>query len=267
MAHSLGNMVASSMIQDYELEVSKFIMCNSAVPAEAYDTSLAPTNVLVHQDWNEYPIKARANEWYKLFESDLEDDRYKLTWSGRFSSVATKAVNFYSTGDHILELYKNNKVAATDGYENWEQKFERYSWHKQELWKGRKGLLSFMGTTDWSGWSIRENIFGYNEIQPTNAYLMTESELRTNTVFELSPVSMNQTIIPLPIRNSHLALGIPSRTIASGATEWGGIFLRDRMFNLELTDENQNGIPRPNDGFFVRTESFRIGVTGGFIQI
>ena len=99
MAHSLGNMVASSMIQDYELEVSKFIMCNSAVPAEAYDTSLAPTNVLVHQDWNEYPIKARANEWYKLFESDLEDDRYKLTWSGRFSSVATKAVNFYSTGD------------------------------------------------------------------------------------------------------------------------------------------------------------------------
>ncbi len=252
MAHSLGNMVASSMIQDYGLQVSKFIMCNSAVPAEAYDTSLAPTNVLVHQDWDEYPIRTRANEWYKLFENDLEDDRYELTWCGRFSSVATKAVNFYSIGDHVLELYKNNKVAATDGYENWEQKFERYSWYKQELWKGRKGLLSFMGTTDWSGWSIRENILGHNVILPTNAYLMTDSELKTNTVFKLSPVSMNQAIIPLSIRNSHLALGIPSRTIASGATEWGGLSLNDRMFNLESTDENQNGIPRPN-GWILRS--------------
>ena len=30
MAHSLGNMVVSSMIQDYGLQVSKYLMCNSA---------------------------------------------------------------------------------------------------------------------------------------------------------------------------------------------------------------------------------------------
>ena len=106
MAHSLGNMVVSSMIQDYGLQVSKYIMCNSAVPAEAYDTSLSPTNVLVHKDWNEYPRKAFANEWYRCFEEDVGDDRYELTWGGRFLGVAAKAVNFYSTGDHVLELYE-----------------------------------------------------------------------------------------------------------------------------------------------------------------
>ena len=35
MAHSLGNMVVSSMIQDHHLRVSRYLMCNSAVPAEA----------------------------------------------------------------------------------------------------------------------------------------------------------------------------------------------------------------------------------------
>ena len=39
MAHSLGNMVVSSMIQDHGLQVSKYLMCDSSVPAEAYDTS------------------------------------------------------------------------------------------------------------------------------------------------------------------------------------------------------------------------------------
>ena len=148
MAHSLGNMVVSSMMQDHGLQVSKYIMCNSAVPAEAYDMSLSPTNVLVHKDWNEYPRKSFANEWYKCFEEDVGDDRYELTWGGRFSGVVAKAVNFYSTGDHVLELYDNNNVWPTDGYENWDQMFERYSWHKQELWKGRKGLFARLGTTD-----------------------------------------------------------------------------------------------------------------------
>lgn len=36
MAHSLGNMVVSSMMQDYGLAVSKYLMCDSAVPSAAY---------------------------------------------------------------------------------------------------------------------------------------------------------------------------------------------------------------------------------------
>lgn len=252
VAHSLGNVVASSMIQDYGLTVSRYIMCNSAVPAEAYDTSLETTNVLVHADWNDYPVKSRANEWYRLFEADANDGRGKLTWRGRFTDVADVAVNFYSTGDHVLELEKNNNVWATDGYENWSQKFERYSWHKQELWKGRKGLVARLGTTDWSGWGVRENLFGYNLIQSEEARQMSDAELRTNTVFRLNPASMNATNIPRSVVDAHLAMGIPSRTPASGAMCWGdndnmGLY----MFNLDAADIlRPNGWPIRSNGWF-----------------
>ncbi len=246
MAHSLGNMVVSSMIQDYGLQVSRYIMCNSSVPAEAYDTTLSSTNVLVHRDWNEYPRRSFANEWYRLFENEADDDRQLLTWGGRFSDVANVAVNFYSTGDHVLELYRNNSVWATDGYENWDQMFERYSWHKQELWKGRSGLLFNVGTTDWAGWSIREKMFGYNIVQPTNAFTMSDMELRTNTVFKLQPESMNTNSISLLMRGAILAKGIPSRTPACGTMKWGlGMNMNDSMFNCNDTSAI-GGIPRPN---------------------
>ena len=59
MAHSLGNMVVSSAIQDHGAPVDVYFMLNSAVPAEAYDTD-APTydfsiedvpEGLIHDDW------------------------------------------------------------------------------------------------------------------------------------------------------------------------------------------------------------------------
>ena len=50
MAHSLGNMVVSSMIEDHGLVPSAYIMCNSAVPIEAFDPEIEGTNVLVHQE-------------------------------------------------------------------------------------------------------------------------------------------------------------------------------------------------------------------------
>ena len=246
MAHSLGNMVVSSMIQDHGLQVSKYLMCNSAVPAEAYDTTLTPTNLLVHKEWSEYPRKSFANEWYKLFEDDVGDDRQLLTWSGRFADVVNVAVNFYSTGDHVLELYPNNNVWPTDGYDNWNQMFEHYSWHKQELWKGRKDMIARVGTTDWAGWSIRENMIGYNTIQPTNAWLMNGAELKTNTVFKLQPECMNTNSIPLLVRGAILTKGIPARTPASGAMRWGdNMNMQRRMFNLGDTSENAM-IERPN---------------------
>ena len=57
MAHSLGNMVVSSMIQDHHLRVSRYLMCNSAVPAEAYDPAMDHTAVLQHKDWDDYPAE------------------------------------------------------------------------------------------------------------------------------------------------------------------------------------------------------------------
>ena len=252
MAHSLGNMVVSSMIQDHRLQVSKYIMCNSAVPAEAYDMTIGGTGLLVHESWDEYPVKARANEWYKLFEDDGGDDRRKLTWRGRFSSAASVAVNFYSSKDHVLELFPTNAIGMLDGYENWDQMFEHYSWHRQELWKGRKKGLARLGTTDWSGWSIRENMLGYNVIQPTNAWLMSESELTTNTVFKLQPSSMDATSISRSVLDAHLAQGIPARTAASGLIPWGGEGMQQNMIDMDKTAVEIGGLPRPN-GWPIRT--------------
>ncbi len=240
MAHSLGNMVVSSMIQDYGLEVTKYFMCNSAVPAEAYDPDALVTTALVHRAWIDYPACARANEWHAFFDDD--DDRSRLKWAGRFANVVPVAYNFYSSGDHVLELFPSSNIGWSDGYENADQMYERFSWHRQELGKGRKEDSILPGTTDWSGWGFAENALSAeraNELKETDAF-------KTNTVFKLQPASMNTNSIPILLRGAHLAKGIPTRTPASGATAWGAQESIRRMFNLQSTDVEKDGVARPN---------------------
>ena len=137
--------------------------------------------------------------------------------------------------------------------------YEHYSWHKQELWKGRKGLFFNMGTTDWSGWSIRENMLGYNAIQPTNAWLMSNAELKTNTVFKLQPVSMNTNVISRTVLDAHLTQGMPARTAASGFMLFGGEQMEHKSFDMNRPDD-EVGIPRPN-GWPTRTLGWLITTT------
>ena len=150
MAHSLGNMVVSSMIQDHGLTVSKYLMCNSAVPAEAYDPDPSlRVPQLVHPDWEVYPTNTWAASYHSLFDGFPDDDRRRLGWPGRFSDVAQYAVNFYSTGDEVLELAEGNSLWLGTGTGTLD--FGHMSWHKQELFKGR-GIIDGLGGTDWSGW-------------------------------------------------------------------------------------------------------------------
>ena len=237
MAHSLGNMVCSSMIQDYELVPDCYIMCNSAVPAEAYDTDqFLRVPQLVHPEWVEYPTNSWASSWHWLFRNDTNDDRRLLGWPGRFSNVAQYAVNFYSTGDEVLELAGNNNVHMWTGISD---SWGHYSWHKQELFKGRGGL----GGTDWSGWNIDENIFGVNKISVVEAQAMTEADFKTNTVFYCYPSSMNSTNISLLVRGAHLAQGIPALTPAAGWMKFGDTRLRNDSFDCNATLQ----IARPNE--------------------
>ena len=39
LAHSLGNMLVSAAIQDWQMPCARYFMLNAAVAAEAYDTS------------------------------------------------------------------------------------------------------------------------------------------------------------------------------------------------------------------------------------
>ena len=228
MAHSLGNMVASSMIQDYGLEVSKFIMCNSAVPSEAYyepnDTSIRVAQ-LVHPEWENYPTNSWASNWHKLFKDNEDDDRRLLGWPGRFKDVNQYAVNFYSTGDEVLELKTDNIIHFWTGIGT---VYRQYAWQHQELWKGRT-YGNYLGGTTWSGWNIDESFVVLDKISVSTAQQMTDEDFKTNTVFYCYPSSMNSTNISLLVRAAHLTMGVPALAKATGA--------RSLIPNLYDTDD------------------------------
>ena len=219
------------------------MMCDSAVPAEAYDRNMSlRTSKLVHPDWEEYPTNSWTASWHTLFKDDLNDDRKYLGWPGRFTNVLNKAVNFYSTGDEVLELAIDNDVSIFSGVTN---SLPHHSWHKQELFKGR-GLGVGAGATDWSGWNIEEDLLGRAKISVEQALDMDDADFKTNTVFYCYPSSMNSTNITLLVRGAHLALGIPALTPASGATGMTLALGASRNCNLDNVDEGSGGLSRPN---------------------
>lgn len=252
MAHSLGNVVVSSMMQDHGLtnSVSEYIVCNSAVPSEAYaeadDVSIRVPQ-LVHPDWESYPTNSWASNWHKLFKDDVGDDRKLLGWPARFRDVTPFITTvFYSKGDEVLEMYVTNSISVLTGVTN---SLGNLAWHKQELFKGR-GLFNGLGATTWAGWNIDENIFGVNKISVEEAIAMDcrdPSEFKTNTVFYCYPPSMNQRTIPLLVRGAHLAMGIPALAPSVGWTGLTGIIGSGKHFDENDSKiDSYNGILRPN---------------------
>ena len=223
IAHSLGTMVAAAAIQDYGMRVDKFIMLNSAIPSESFDPSLAdesPNNKLVHNDWISYTNSCWTANWHKLFNAS--DARSRLTWRGRFSAVVPVAVNFYSSGDEVLELYPHSQNPAwyngVSPSGNWG---ERYAWHKQEIWKGRKSLLGFIGTTEWSGWGFKENILGVKKWSAQEANAIADAMIfSTNTVFNPYPSSITNAVATRLETDSHLTQGIPALSPPTGRTKF-----------------------------------------------
>ena len=222
IAHSLGTMVAAAAIQDYGMQVDKLIMLNSAIPAEAFDPSLAnesASNKLVHNDWVGYTNSCWAANWHKLFNAP--DARSRLTWRGRFAAVVPMAVNFYSSGDEVLELYPHSQNPAwyngVSPSGNWG---ERYAWHKQEIWKGRKSLLGFIGTTEWAGWGFKENMLGVKKWSAQEANAVTDVIVfSTNTVFNPYPSSITNADATRLETDSHLTQGIPALSPPTGRTD------------------------------------------------
>ena len=180
-AHSLGNMVVSSAIQDHSLSVSKYYMINAAVSSEAYSAIEEPVLTdMIHTDWGDYIPAAYSNlfcyNWYKLFLDDPADSRNKLTWNGRFSAVAAVAYNFWSAGDETFFAHDHNNTPG--GWTDWDTPVtgER-SWCIQEKRKGRAGLLA-LGGSYIGGW-------GFNDYHDGNSAPETipDSLLKTEPFF------------------------------------------------------------------------------------
>ncbi len=144
-AHSLGNMIASSAINDHGLKIEKFFLIDAAVPLEAYDDDAAgmdspyptaPWRHMRNPDWKEYENRTYlwASEWYRLFPET--DARHNLTWRGRFADIPkNKMVNYYSSGEEVLDNWAGDKSP---------KKGRPYAWCIQEQ---VKGSLTMLGTS------------------------------------------------------------------------------------------------------------------------
>ena len=234
LAHSLGNILTCSAIEDYNMQVDKYFMLNAAVPSEAFDGELANTstngNYLVHEDWGGYAPKTWCSEWHKIFS--LPDKRATLTWRGRFANVVSNAYNYCSTEDEIFELFPGTPN-TTEGMNDGELGY-RYSWQKQELFKGNEGL----GGTQWAGWGFELNVFLQPIYTVQEANALTTNQIRVAPVFEHSPIHIFDPYLTKDETDELLAEAIPAISTAAGNTQVTPSTKPNFSFNISTLKEN-----------------------------
>ena len=249
LAHSLGNMVVCSAIQDHGFRPDRYFMLNAAVPVEAFDATQWNTaetnNPFEFEDWVGYPAKSWASCWHLLFPTN--DIRHKLTWKGRFADVPqrTELYNYYSTGDEVLSVYD---TPDSDGsgkvtIHPFDLGGKRYSsWQKQERFKGRwmqSTLGGFAGTSE-MGWGFSDTGFWedgelpmydgdigvgaqvgiparlsvYTPLQAVNA---TTAQLASDPVFNHEPSSIFSGNLQQGDIDELLARGIPALSAPMGS--------------------------------------------------
>ena len=223
LAHSLGNMVVSSAMQDHSLNVSTYIMLDAAVATECYDpgafNAATNSNPMLHVDWRSYQPKTWASKWHELFSA--LDSRAELTWQNRFPAVLPKAYNFYSSEDEVFEIYTNVLDVLTGVDLDFAFAFlddtEHYSWHKQEMFKGLDGtLIHSLGATDWAGWGFHKNILGFRAYSAEEANVASNEVLVAEPVFRKNPDDIFSSQIDPAIVNEALAKGVPALSFAMG---------------------------------------------------
>ena len=238
MAHSLGNLVVSSAIRDHGLVSEKYFMFNAAVAAEAYDVSCldeTPGNPLVHDDWKSYTNVAWASKWHELFPAS--DNRSILTWQGWFSGISNQVYNYYSSGDEILEVYSSPVSIWGGGPFH----LERYAWQKQELNKGRVGLIG----TAWAGWGFAKYTQNghehrcYTAAQANQAAQDDPSQFCSAPVFLRAPDFLqNSSLSDIQLRQL-LAKAIPAVSAPAGSRAVATVI--NRNMDLRPADAWPNG--------------------------
>jgi hypothetical protein len=163
-AHSLGNMIVCSAIQDYGARPKRYYMVDAAVAMEAFDAGLANEPFMTHPDWSDYPERLCSSEWHQMFPEG--DGRRGLAWRGRFQDVPhwTQLYNFYSSGEEVLEnRHDDSDPWITDVLSmqfqlpvfrspvNWLT--GRFAWVLQETLKGRVTASGMAGLYS-AGYSI-----------------------------------------------------------------------------------------------------------------
>ncbi len=217
-AHSLGNMVVSSMLSDnYNFwtanetspdpnvpRIKRYFMIDAAVAIEAYDGSTDKSLDMLRTDWVNYKQSLWSSEWHQLFINDNPpDNRAKLTWRDRFKNRPdnTTYYNFYSSGEEILRTLPLN-IPITKLLVEEAQQIGSYSWAIQEKLKGGNPIPIDIVGNSFGGWGFNGDdkeyyltkleLYGYElpmPISPESANLIDDAVLRTKPFFKKGPDS------------------------------------------------------------------------------
>ena len=230
-------------------------------PAETLDPSrfntTAAGNTMVHDDWSDYLPKTWASCWHELFTT-LGDARNKLSWKGRFSDVLPVAYNYYSSGDEAFETFDLRTPVPFDGIDGSQPGTGRYSWQKQELYKGRDNsddqVTSWFAANDTAGWGFKGEIdpilyakyllyfpepgeYWIPTYNASQANGLSSGDLMSSPVFYPTPLAMFSATIDPDTRNRILAYAIPSLSTAIG---------HEMVAILGSRNINMNALDRPN---------------------
>jgi hypothetical protein len=250
-AHSLGNMLVSSAIQDHGLQVDKFFMLNAAVSSEAYSsTPEAVIPDMIHVDWDPFlPAPADTNNYDKLFAYnwhslfDSADSRHTLTWNGRFANVAPVAYNFWSAGDETFFAHPHDITPG--GWEDWKTPITgAHAWCLQEKRKGRAALLA-LGGSYIGGWGF--NNYYQDATQPA---IIPTDILKSEPFFKkgdadhipdfhnlFDPAALDSAVDPLT-HAALLATFIPAKQLGLGHTRKVQGLLNSRHFEMQYEFNN-----------------------------
>jgi len=199
-AHSLGNIVVGSAIQDWGATPANYFMIDAAIPLEAYSGGEVIDDIMTHPAWNDYRSAADQNyksgdrvftsEWHANPEFAQSDARRSLTWRNRLSRIGASTYNFFSSSEDVLQKHEGDpglldvvKLALTGG---------RFAWSLQEKLKGRQiaieieqlGGIGRIGST-YGGWRFSENIGNPpHTASPSEALQLDNASLKVNPVFD-----------------------------------------------------------------------------------
>ena len=114
MAHSLGNMLVSSAIVDWEMPYGKYYLLNAAVAIQAYEDRR--DYLMNNEDWKSVKEDFWSAYWYRNFKSN--DFRSLLFWPGRFGHI-DKAVNCFSGSDDIVHNKRDDLFQDGPPFSAW----------------------------------------------------------------------------------------------------------------------------------------------------
>ena len=255
VAHSLGNIVASSAIVDYGMTLDDYWVISAAVPSEAYSGTWNDMGMVKNQ--HEYGFQGWTNyesnntnlwpqNWCNLFANT--DGRYYLSWVSRFGSIANSH-NYYSSGDEVLAVITNAGVPPPLLH-------HAFAWVNQEMRKGT-GLGWVSSSLSQAGWnisrfyctSVQNGKWSYWQADsPLQAAAISPSSLMIHPFFKpfndeaLFGTTGSDEAFKIEVRAAVLAGGLPAVSDGTGAIAVRGLRNPEDMMS---TFETPNVYPAP----------------------